>query len=370
MRMIAKALAILSPNQNAYSETFIQAHKDLPFEIKFYHSGRLPTQLEGRYDLTNFSRIEKFKKKIFKKFTDKEYGLYYSLKRENVACVLAEYAPTACDCLQVIKTLQLPLIVHFHGYDASVNTVLQNYHEKYLSVFKYAYTVIAVSKKMKEKLIEMGCPVEKIILCTYGANPIFFTNKPCYSKQQFIFVGRFAEKKAPHLTVKAFKKVTANFPEATLVMAGDGDLLSCCKQLAADLQLADKIIFTGALPPEKIRKLMEESVAFVQHSVTAESGDSEGTPVAILEAQAAALPVVSTYHAGIPDVVVHNQTGFLVNEHDVEAMAVYMCKLLDETALANRMGNCGRKRIREHFTMEKNLSTLTEIIKEAISGNN
>src|SRR5690348_5948176 len=119
--MQEKVLAIFSPNQNVYSETFIQAHKNLPFEIRFYHSGNLPTQLEGRYMLDNFSRIEKFKKKIFRKFTEQEYGLYYSLKREGVACVLAEYGPTASDSLEVIKALNMPLVVHFHGYDASNN---------------------------------------------------------------------------------------------------------------------------------------------------------------------------------------------------------------------------------------------------------
>ena len=232
-----KVLAIFSPNENVYSETFIQAHKNLPFEIKFYHSGDIPTQLEKRYDLQgNFSRLEKIKKKIFEKFTEEEYGLYYSLKREKVNCVLAEYGTTAAETLNVVKALQLPLIVHFHGHDTSNQNILNFYRKKYLSVFEYAHTVIAVSKKMKDKLIEMGCPAKKILLATYGPNPMFFTNQPQYLKQQFVYAGRFVQMKGPHIVILAFKKVADRFDNAQLLMIGDGPQLSVCKDLVSNVE--------------------------------------------------------------------------------------------------------------------------------------
>lgn len=366
---LKKKLAIFSPNENAYSETFIQAHKNLPFSILFYHSGYLPTQLENRYDLSNFSRKEKLEKKLYKRFNEKEYGLYYSLKRENAACVLAEYGPCACETLTVVKALRLPLIVHFHGFDTSVKSVLEEYKIKYKEVFDYAFSIIAVSKKMKENLIDLGCPEHKILLSTYGPNPVFFECKPEYLNKQFIAAGRFAEKKGPHLTILAFKKISEKYQDLKLVIAGEGTLLPICRDIVKALDIGDKVEFTGVVTPQQLKGLFEQSICFLQHSVTAESGDSEGTPVAIIEAQAAALPVIATWHAGIPDILVNEETGFLVPEHDVDSMATCMEKIVSNPTLAEKMGSQGRKRIKEFFTMDMHLATLAKKIEEAINLN-
>jgi glycosyltransferase involved in cell wall biosynthesis len=94
---------------------------------------------------------------------------------------------------------------------------------------------------------------------------------------------------------------------------------------------------------------LQRGLAFVQHSVRAPSGDSEGTPVAILEAAASGLPVVSTRHAGIPEAVLDEVSGLLVEEGNVSAMADAMCRLLDTPGLAVRMGEAGRKHMQINF---------------------
>ena len=206
-----------------------------------------------------------------------------------------------------------------------------------------------VSNKMKEVLLNLGCPEDKLVLNTYGPDDSFFSLRPEYKQRHFVAVGRFVPKKAPHLTIQAFKKVVEKFPDAKLVMAGDGNLLEECRTLSAALGLKDNIVFAGVLNKEEIKILFQNSIAFVQHSVVAETGDSEGTPVAILEAQAAALPVISTYHAGIPDVVLNGETGLLVEEHDVEGMSKNMIRILEEEGLAKRLGEAGRKRVKRKF---------------------
>lgn len=357
-----KTLAIFSPGNNSYSETFIQAHKRLPFKIKYYYGGELPTKMEGDENMAQFSSWQRVKKKLNNSFTFHEHALINSLQKEKVDYVLAEYGPTACAVLKVVQYLKIPMVVHFHGYDASIKDVLTDYEEPYKKVFAYADSVIAVSNKMKETLINAGCPADKIIVSVYGPDPGFFNNHPLYKTQQFIAVGRFVEKKAPEVTIRAFKEVADKYPNATLVMAGDGELLNDCKKLVNDSGLINKVIFKGVQSSAEIQTLMEGSIAFVQHSVTAPNGDSEGTPVAILEAQAAALPVISTYHAGIPDVVIHNETGLLVEEGDLDGMAENMMKVLQEENLAKKLGEAGRKRIAENFTLEKHLNSLSKEI--------
>lgn len=309
----------------------------------------------------------RFEKKMLKGFSPHEKKLMFSLKNEKVDVVLAEYGLTAADTLRIVESLKLPLVVHFHGFDATDIQTIRNYGVRYKDVFHYASSVIAVSSKMKSDLIKMGCTEEKIVLNPCGPNPSFIDLHPDYTGHQFVAIGRFVEKKAPYLTLLSFEKVLKKFPAARLVMIGDGPLLPVCKDIVSAVGISGSVEFKGVQSPEDIRKIMEQSIAFVQHSVTAADGDSEGTPVAVLEAQAAGLPVVATEHAGIPDVVVHNQTGLLSKERDVETMANNILSILQEDGLAQRLGTIGRKRIQEHFTMERHLQTLTDCINKAVN---
>lgn len=364
---MTQTLAIISPIRNAYSETFIQAHKNLPFNIKFYYEGLLPSKLEYQENIFLFNFLEKIKIRLNKNFNLSEHALINSLRREKVDCVLAEYGTTAAATLKVISHLKLPLVVHFHGSDASLKEILNENKESYKNVFSYASKIIVVSKRMKSKLHDIGCPVDKLLLSYYGPNEQFLNCKPSYHNQQFISVGRFVEKKAPYLTILAFKKIIENYPFAKLIMVGEGILLPVCKQLVSALNLTNQIQFKGVQSTTQIQSLFEESIAFVQHSIVAENGDSEGTPVAILEAQAAALPVISTFHAGIPDVVANNETGLLVQEKDVEGMAKNMIRILNEAGLARGLGENGRKRIKEKFTSQQHLKQIEIAISQAIS---
>lgn len=97
--------------------------------------------------------------------------------------------------------------------------------------------------------------------------------------------------------------------------------------------------------------------------MTTEYGDSEGTPVAILEAGASGLPVVAPRHAGIPDVVVNGKTGLLVDEGDVTEMAKHMLRLAQEPELAANLGRASRQRIEDHFTMSKSIANLWQILQ-------
>ncbi len=364
-------IAILSPNQNTYSETFIQAHKNgLKGKVHFYYSGILPSKLEGG-NLTNsrFLRILDIIKGHFNlnRFYLQEIALINSFKKNKIDVVLAEYGDTAQKILKIFKHLDLPLIVHFHGYDASVSDVIKN-NANYKGVFEAASFVVVVSKKMYQDLLNLGCPEQKLVYNVYGPNDKFFNVEPNFSKQQFIAIGRFVDKKAPYYLILSFLKVIEKFPEAKLIMAGDGQLLDTCKNLVKFYCLEANISFVGVISPEKYREYLEESLAFVQHSVTAENGDSEGTPVGILEASAAGLPVISSWHAGIPDVIIHGKTGLLVEEHDVDGMAEYMIKLLNDPEIAKEMGVKGKINIKANFNMDRHIKLLDELIDQAVRG--
>jgi len=363
-------IALLSPNQNAYSETFIQAHKNLLKGNVFFYNGSIDrTSLEGYGSLKKIGKTSffKLKRELFKK----TYTWYFerfiieSFKKKKVDVVLAEYGTTAQSYLSIIKQLNLPLIVHFHGYDASVSKIIKS-NNNYKEVFETASYVVVVSKKMYRDLLHLGCPEHKLIYNVYGPQDEFFKVQPNFSKQQFISIGRFVDKKAPYYSILSFLKVIEKFPEAKMIMAGDGQLLETCKNLVSYYKIQSNVSFVGVITPEKYRVYLGESLAFVQHSIVAENGDSEGTPVGILEASASGLPVISTRHAGIPDVIIHGETGFLVEEHDVDGMAENMIKLMENTEIAKELGAKGKINIKENFNMDRHIKLLDELIDKAV----
>lgn len=234
-------------------------------------------------------------------------------------------------------------------------------------MFEYASKIISVSNEITKRLMKIGCPKEKIANNPYGPNEEFFNANSGYSKNQFIAIGRFVEKRAPHLLILAFYEVLKKYSDTTLVIAGNGPLLDSCKDLVIALDIKENVYFPGYITPEQYRDLLKESLAFVQHSIEAQDGDMEGTPVAILEAGAIGLPVISTYHAGIPDVVIDGKTGLLSNERDINAMVKNMIWVLDHRREAIEMGINGRKRIRSKFSMNHHIDKLSDIIRSVIN---
>ena len=360
-------IAIFTPNKNPYSETFIQAHKlYLQGNIFYYYGTGSGTQLEGEPPLG--SKSERLRLKVVEKIGNKEPSytkdqlIIRSLQKHKIDVVLAEYATHAHRILPIVKKLKLPMVVHFHGFDASAKKVLSA-HDHYKEVFANSRKIIAVSRKMEQMLLEIGCPREKLVYNVYGPRPEFAEIIPDFSKRQFIAIGRFTDKKAPYYVILAFKKVVEKFPDVHLVFAGKGGLMGTTMNLVRYFGLEQNMTFPGVISPEEFRETLKQSLAFVQHSITAVSGDMEGTPLAVLEASSAGLPVISTYHAGIPDVVLHEETGLLCQEHDVDTMAENMLRLLEDPASARRMGAAGKERIQQHFTLKRHIDTLQGILE-------
>jgi glycosyltransferase involved in cell wall biosynthesis len=215
---------------------------------------------------------------------------------------------------------------------------------------------------MVSALAALGACREKIAYTPCAPQDSFFQVSPRLSEQTFAAAGRFVNKKAPYYTVLAFDRVLKSHPGARLFFAGEGPLLNACRNIARHLGCEHAVTFPGAVDPPALQDVFARARGFVQHSITADDGDSEGTPVAVLEAGAAGLPVVATAHAGIPDVVVHGQTGLLVAEHDVDGMADAMRRLLDDREYAVTLGRQARQHVQDNFSMQQHISILSALI--------
>ena len=147
-------------------------------------------------------------------------------------------------------------------------------------------------------------------------------------------------------------------------MVGDGPLLEVARRRVTELGLEASVSLPGLAGREEVVALMRQARAFVQHSRVASDGDSEGSPVAVMEAQLCGLPVVATRHGGIPEVVRHGQSGWLVDEGDVEGMAAAMGRFAQDPDLAAHMGVQGQKIVRQNYTVQHHLEAVSNLLSD------
>lgn len=372
-------LAITSPSPTEHPETFVQSHIDnIRENIIYYYGDLVPRYVagEGLFSMDNkhISDARAWTHVVFSvnplrlkasHLGLKQYLFAKSLKHHNVDVVLAEYGTTGAEVYEACRYAKIPLVVHFHGRDCTAYDTIQNYGKRYRKMFAYASKIIAVSHDMQKRLVELGCPRDKLVYAPCTPDPKFADLQAKLGKKQFCFCGRFTDKKAPYALVIAFSKVVSKYPDATLVMSGDGPLLNSTRNIAKVLGLDKQIFFTGSIKPEEFQQILLDSRAYVQHSIRADDGDMEGTPVSIMEASAAGVPVISTFHAGIPDVIVDGETGLLCKELDVNKMAHDMSLLLDDKKFASRLGAAGKERMKEYFSKKWQIGVLTKAVEEA-----
>lgn len=370
-------ICVAAPSRGVYSETFIRAHINLlPAETHVLYGGSLPTCADANVPLLReYNLIQR----VLFRLKRQRRGLAWDQHAKHVAAVarflahhqvqavLAEYGPTGVAMREVCAEAAIPLIVHFHGYDAYKLDTLVEYGRQYSDLFEIAAAVVVVSRDMYQQVLGLGAPQEKLYLNPYGVDVSRFGGAdPRGSSPLFVTVGRFVDKKGPLLSLLSFEQVLKRVPEARMVMIGDGPLLNACKDLARALNFNHAVEFRGVQSHDVVAATLRDARAFVQHSLRSRDGDSEGIPLAVLEACATGLPVISTRHAGIPDVVVEEETGFLVNERDVNGMAQAMARLAMDPDLAARLGRAGRRRIEERFSMEQSIGNLWTIIESVI----
>ncbi|WP_417847616.1 glycosyltransferase [Thalassoglobus sp.] len=364
---------IVQPALHAVSETFLAAHAThLPGQISvLHHSENLLPVHNERYILPQglgARAIRKMTRSLTGKPWEWERTKAYisAFRKFQPDVVLAEYGPTGVWVSDACKRLNLPLVVHFHGCDASQKDILSQHVESYKDMFQQAAGVVAVSHAMRDRLLTLGAVENRLHLNHYGVDVSKFNESTVPTENPtFLAVGRFVEKKAPYLTILAFSNVVKKIPNAQLKFIGDGPLLGVCQDLTKVFAIERSVNFLGSQPHDVVAREMKSSLAFVQHSIEASNGDCEGTPNCILEAGACGLPVVSTWHAGIPDVVIDSETGFLVKEKDVEQMSERMVQLASDPRLARRFGMAARKRVLEKFSMQNSIHTLANILSAA-----
>lgn len=171
-------------------------------------------------------------------------------------------------------------------------------------------------------------------------------------------IGRLIERKGQDNLIRAFVQVLAAVPEARLVVAGRGKEASKLRTLAAKLGLGDSVVFAGFVPDEELPALFELCELFAMPHRELPNGDTEGCPTVFLEANAHGKPVVGGRVGGVRDAIIDGETGFLVGGEDPSQIATAIIRLLGDRDLASRLGEKGRRRVREELTPVKGAEKL------------
>ena len=373
-RQPGPAVLIVMPERGGYSETFIRAQIErLPANVSLL-VGSVPNMADedgtelvpwiGRAGRGALGRL------VGRRATQwlDQFWLRRHLSTRHIDVVLAEYGTRGIQMVSACRRTGIPLVTHFYGYDGSARTIFEKYARGYRSLFRHGGPLVVVSHHMAARLTSIGADPATLSVIACGVDPQPETVMPAFDDPPvFLAVARFVEKKAPHMTLLAFAALVRDVPEARLTMVGDGPLLGPCKQLVKALGIGSSVDFLGALPHDRLPALYRSSRAFVQHSMEASNGDTEGLPVAILEASAAGLPVVSTLHAGIPEAVIDGETGYLVPEGGIDEMADRLRTLANDRTLAQRLGSAARRHVTANFALDDSLGRLEDVLESAIA---
>jgi glycosyltransferase involved in cell wall biosynthesis len=250
--------------------------------------------------------------------------------------------------------LDVPLLTWFIGNDASVDLRDDKYAWRYARLRDApAARYRGVSSNIVERLLEFGMPRERTGLLHMGITlesyPLPDRSGRAGRPPRVVLGARLLDFKGHRFALEAFAGLARRHPGATLHLFGEGPLEGDLRAQAEALGVASAVHFRGVVPIETLKEEFARADFALQPSVTAPDGRAEGLPNVVLEELAMGLPVVGTRHAGIPDAVVHEQTGLLVDEADVAGLETAMLLLAGDPALRLRLGANARRHVEARF---------------------
>ncbi len=381
MTMLDTQLLIATPTLGTLTETFIHRHiAGLAPGQTHVMAKRCQGELPAAATLLPYGRARNARRILTRRLTS-GHGCGWTpppaahrrfeelLGDERPDAILFEYLDQWLDLLPAAQRSPARVVVHSHGYDHSACLRCPKQQERYRELDQ-ADHVVVVNRVAEARLVDLGIAAEKVSVVPYGVEPnteaddhpgAGTTLDP--ARINVVSIGRFGAKKSPTSTISAFAEAHRSVPDLALTMAGTGDLLEECQELAVALGVEESVTFLGPRPHGFCRTLLASADVFALHSVTDPiTGDEEGLPLVILEAMAAAVPIVSTVHAGIPDAVTDGVNGYLVPEFDVASMATAFVKLAEDDALRRSMADASLARYEADFTWDRERTELLNIL--------
>lgn len=272
----------------------------------------------------------------------------------------AHFGPDAARLMPAARLARRPLLATFHGYDAHVPAA--ELRADYGRLFARAQGLIAISQFIRDRLLTIGAPEEKITVLPIGI-PLADDHPSAPAGTSILFAGRLVEVKGGADLIRALSQMAAPPP---LVVIGDGPLRADLQRLAVELRVDAR--FLGEQAPDAVARAMREAAVLCVPSTRTADGVQEGLGTVFLEASAQRLPVVSYRSGGVPEAVLDGETGLLADDGDIAGLARRLNAVISDRSLAERLGAAGRRHVERSFDIRRQTMALERLYDQAAFG--
>ncbi|HZG58237.1 glycosyltransferase, partial [Paenibacillus sp.] len=297
-------------------------------------------------------------------------ALHRRLAAGEFALLHARFGPSGIRMLPLARKWRVPLVTSFHGCDAPGSARMRKRKHALGRLFREGDCFTTPCEAMKAELVKHGCPEEKVVVHYSGIDVERFAFRertmPEDGPVRILFVGRLVEKKGADTLLRAFRYVRQVFPNTRLTLLGDGALKSELRRLARKLDVRDSVEFLGARPHHEVAAWLERAHVFCLPSKKDRAGNIEGVPNALKEAMACGLPVVSTFHSGIPELIENGVSGHLAPEGDVGALANKLIHVVGRPDTWAALGRRARAKIEADFDRKKQTERLEKLFDDVV----
>jgi colanic acid/amylovoran biosynthesis glycosyltransferase len=260
--------------------------------------------------------------------------------------------------------LRGPIITTFHGYDVNSWPKTQG-SRIYARLFKHGDLFTVGSEFMRQRLIELGAPAQKIVKIPMGVDlkRYQFSERPKLVNGEFrlLTIARLVDVKGIEFALRALAILKPSCQQLRYQIAGDGPLRVQLEALSRELGLEQAVEFLGPVSQDEVLHLYQRAHAFVLPCIVTDSGEEEGQSVVLAEAQACGLPVIASSVGGIPESMCDGVSGFLTPPRDATALAAAILQVFERPESWGPMGRAGRAHVEAFFDLEKLNHQLVEV---------
>lgn len=335
-------------------------------------------QINKSLDKKSLSNL--FKKLIIKTIPlvfGKTENIFIDYGRENqIHLVHIHFADVGWEFRKVAKKLKIPLVISFYGWDyEKLPFVKPEFRERFKKLFETASAFICEGSHGAAMLESYGCPKEKIFIIKLGvlANKIKVIPRVKKENQlKLVQIASFTEKKGHKYAIDAISNVIKKYPNIELTFIGNENepmRFEKLKNQVKELKLEDNIRFLPPIDYQDLYKVLANYDVFIHPSCYAKDQDCEGgAPIVLLDAQATGMPVIATTHCDIPDEVIHNKTGLLSPEKNVELLAKNIITFYEMSDLQyQEMAKNARTHIEDNYDIKNNAVELNRVYNKLIN---
>jgi glycosyltransferase involved in cell wall biosynthesis len=316
--------------------------------------------------LTRRGESLKNRRRTFFHFCEAVY-LAIDMKRQHIRHIHAHFAINAATIALVVSRL-LDITFSFTAHNSFfVDRVIL---EEKARAARFIIAISEFTRQFLTILVPEDNIDGKIHIVHCGLDPDDFSPpdpKPVNDVPVLLFVAQLTERKGAPVLVEACRILAERGLTFRCVIVGDGPQKALVEQLVKQYALQEVVGLKGVVFQEHLKEHLNRADVFVLPCITASTGDMAGVPVSLMEAMAMEVATVSTYVSGIPELIEDGQSGLLVKERDVEALADALQRLLEDDELRTRLGKNGRQKVMEDFNIDQSAAQLATLFERYLT---